>query len=424
MRSWCLCCGRTRGDMYNLPEPSPSSSAQPSAIFAERGNKHRPTNLECNSPDRLYAIDVLRGFAAFAVVLYHWQHFGIADGNSSDRSGWPFYSILSIAYEHGHFAVQLFFVISGFIFFWMYGPSIHARSVNSFDFFIARFSRLYPLHIITIFMVLFLQNIHINTNGYYFVYIHNDGFHLILNLLFVDGWGFGKGFSFNGPSWSVSIEIFLYIIFFYFAKSAISVKRTILFSSISIIFMLFFYKMGGALMCFFLGGLAYLITKLINNIGIQAILFSILSIMMVNYIIFLMNPVAPLLVYVSENFPPLRSKLDAASNGLILLWVVLMIFLPTIIAIAAIEMKRGPTGKQFAWVGDISYSTYLLHFPLQLLFILLLGGWNTGVDIVTSPLALILFLTLLIAAGMASYHWFERPLQRRIRHATLPKAAP
>jgi peptidoglycan/LPS O-acetylase OafA/YrhL len=30
---------------------------------------------EKNTPTRFYSLDVLRGLAALAVVLYHWQHF-------------------------------------------------------------------------------------------------------------------------------------------------------------------------------------------------------------------------------------------------------------------------------------------------------------------------------------------------------------
>ena len=30
---------------------------------------------ESGGPNRLYALDVSRGFASLAVVLWHWQHF-------------------------------------------------------------------------------------------------------------------------------------------------------------------------------------------------------------------------------------------------------------------------------------------------------------------------------------------------------------
>ena len=40
-------------------------------------------------------------------------------------------------------------------------------------------------------------------------------FGFILNFFLVSGWGFEKGPSFNGPVWSVSVEIIIYFFFFY-----------------------------------------------------------------------------------------------------------------------------------------------------------------------------------------------------------------
>ncbi|WP_257012247.1 acyltransferase family protein [Pseudomonas moraviensis] len=69
-------------------------------------------------PERLYALDALRGIAALAVVFWHWQHFffqGAAPG-PLQREDQPLYSLFSLFYRHGGDAVSLFFSLSGFIF--------------------------------------------------------------------------------------------------------------------------------------------------------------------------------------------------------------------------------------------------------------------------------------------------------------------
>jgi peptidoglycan/LPS O-acetylase OafA/YrhL len=69
-------------------------------------------------PKRLFALDALRGVAALAVVLWHWQHFffqGAMPG-SLQAEQQPLYSVFSIFYRHGGDAVALFFSLSGFIF--------------------------------------------------------------------------------------------------------------------------------------------------------------------------------------------------------------------------------------------------------------------------------------------------------------------
>ena len=42
----------------------------------------------------------------------------------------------------------------------------------------------------------------------------NDLKHFLLNLAFASYWGFQDGQSFNGPSWSISAEILVYVLFF------------------------------------------------------------------------------------------------------------------------------------------------------------------------------------------------------------------
>lgn len=108
----------------------------------------------------------------------------------------------------------MFWAISGFIFFFKYFDRLSRGAIGAGDFFVARFSRLYPLHFATLLLVLGLQLAFLARHGQFFVYPYNDLRHFVLNLLFISGWGLQKGDSFNAPIWSVSVELIVYIAFF------------------------------------------------------------------------------------------------------------------------------------------------------------------------------------------------------------------
>ena len=83
-----------------------------------------------NPKDQRYlALDGLRGFAAIAVVLFHCGHHL--------HTPWLF--------GHGAVAVDVFFVMSGFVLHRIYGPRFRAGWTFR-DFARARFVRLYPLY--------------------------------------------------------------------------------------------------------------------------------------------------------------------------------------------------------------------------------------------------------------------------------------
>ncbi|TGN37468.1 acyltransferase, partial [Paracoccus liaowanqingii] len=171
--------------------------------------------MKVKNEHRIIGIELLRFVSAFAVLIWHFQHFGYGEGEIDIiRSEQPFYSLLRPFYEHGAIGVQVFWAISGFIIFFKYTEVLCAGKINAGSFAVARLSRLYPLHFITLILVLPLQMLYLIQHGEYFVYLHNDGLHFVLNLLFASHWGFEEGDSFNGPIWSVSIEILVYAAFF------------------------------------------------------------------------------------------------------------------------------------------------------------------------------------------------------------------
>jgi len=140
-----------------------------------------------------------------------------------------------------------------------------------------RFSRLYPLHFITLNLVLILYLIFIFLNVELFSFSEINIKHYLLNILLISNWGFENQASFNTPSWSVSIEMMLYIIFFLTARKKIKIFHSTTLLILFSLFLFYFNKLiGYGFFCFFIGGFTFLVFAKINNYKIKK----------VNYIIF------------------------------------------------------------------------------------------------------------------------------------------
>ncbi|EEV7017300.1 acyltransferase [Escherichia coli] len=344
---------------------------------------------------RIYTLDVLRGFAALSVVLWHWQHFfmknNAASGIIINRQ--PFYEFFFVFYHYGLYAVELFFVISGFIFFYLYADNIHSNKTSAKTFIVNRVSRLYPLYIFTFAVVAILQIIFFKSHNYFFVYPMNDIYHAILNLLMIQSWGFERGWSFNAPTWSVSIEVLMYMIFFILCKFT---SKTTFISILIVALSYYFFKINNPIMIgafsFFIGGLTYKITiAFIKNIGTKSFFIFACVFLLISWgVIFILQ--------VADIFS-----------------IILFGFTSIIFFLVSISAMRNDFGKKIEWLGDISYSSYLLHFPLQIIAVYLADRIGYGRDLFYSPNVFILFMLTLMAISYMSYIFIEKPSQQFIR---------
>jgi peptidoglycan/LPS O-acetylase OafA/YrhL len=362
-------------------------------------------------PQRFYSLDVLRGGAALCVVLWHWQHFFAPlnpHGVPLELARQPFFPYLSFFYRHGFTAVELFFCLSGFVFFWLYGDPVGQRKITFGRFSVLRLSRLYPLHLATLLFVAAGQVMYRWTSERDFVYQGNDTYHFVLNLLFMSSWGFEKDYSFNAPIWSVSVEIFLYLAFFMICRylrpglSAIALGITggyILLGSVK--------GLGLGLVFFFLGGLTFRIYDTIVRRGAWSV-----------------GRVVPLLtvlcwvgaIWITTLQPASRLAPDLRRFGDDSFAITIYLLFPlTLLSLALLETWRGRLGKRLAFIGDLTYSSYLLHFPLQLVFATVVAAFSVSPEIFYSRALFLLFFAVLCVGSYVSYHKFEVPLQRWLR---------
>lgn len=337
--------------------------------------------------EKLLGLELLRFVSAMAVLLFHYRHFAHLSGvQPITRQEQPFYALLWPFYDYGQFGVQLFWGISGYIFFWKYSDAIRSGAVSATTFARLRFSRLYPLHLLTLLAVVTLQPFHRALTGADFVYPATDPAMFVRHLFMASDWGPQAVFSFNGPIWSVSAEVAVYA-FFFLAAKRFGPSLTLCIGAITL--GLGLQSLGidwVSIACttyFFAGGLAA-VTKLDRKAAL-AMLVALLAaywwigIQRDNIPMVLLAAVPPLLVLLKGEWPWLdrwHRPIEAA--------------------------------------GNLTYSTYLLHFPLQLMLAIAVAARGRAPDL-ASPLLLLAYLTITIIAGRASYARFELPAQRRLR---------
>lgn len=367
---------------------------------------------------RFYSLDALRGIAALSVVFWHWQHFLYANHNigSYPLQQQPLYSLFFLFYQRGWLAIDIFFSLSGFIFFWLYAEKIRHGTTSIREFIVLRVSRLYPLHLATLLLVALEQWWFAGQTGSAFIYVWNDAYHFMLNLLFAPSWGLEAGQSFNGPVWSVSVEIVLYTLFFLMCRS-VGIRVPVLLMAVLLgiaIELQIYLPIGRGIGAFFLGALAYLAyARLALHRYRQSIAQTLILLALLGWL--------TTLYMVGSGHGEIIAAKSPLLGKLLFRSAPVLLFPTTILALALTEHCRGSLGKRLSLLGDISYSSYLLHFPLQITFAGMAITLDIDQKLFYSPWTLLLFFAVLLPLSLMCYRHFEMPLQRWLRQRLSPR---
>jgi peptidoglycan/LPS O-acetylase OafA/YrhL len=381
---------------------------------------------------RVHSLDALRTLAALAVVLAHWpQHFFSVNEFGHPASDAPFYQWLAKGYLGGPTAVTFFFCLSGFIFYWLYADDVHQKKIGFGTFTVLRFSRLYPLHFVMLLMLVPLVLIFHSMASRYFIYGNNDAYHFGLNLAFIQYWGLERGLSWNGPSWSISVEIALYLAFFiacrFLTPNALQAGLLML---VSFALAHFSPILAGGI-AFFTGGLAYYGFRLAQRH--RSILIAVFAALATILIWRLAGPLTEGNL-AGREADAIRHAFPAAAIGNVFARGFqifcgrareLALFPSLIFTFACLESSTPKLPWRFlGGIGNISFGVYLLHYPLQMVVTICALALAWPGDIFTWPSTFLAFFGCLLLCAFASYRYLERPAMVAMRKSEGRAAIP
>lgn len=340
---------------------------------------------------KYYSIEFLRFLCALAVAIYHW---GLSFDLMNMESNQTFNFILGFIYQFGDKAVPVFFVISGLVFANVYLPKKKNETLYSFT--IKRFARLYPLHLMTLFLIFFIQILFFKIYGKYELYTYNDFYHFFLNLTFLLGWNFELGRSFNTPVWTVGQEIFIYFLFF------------------SLIFLIKKYRIRFIVLLYLL----FLIIDKTKFVEIGYIKNLINFSYFVDFVRFFFSGV--LIYYIIEKFR-YSKRLFLISILLLIISFIgtfklhLFCFSTVLVFVIFDNFKLNYKCKKiFTILGSLTYSIYLLHTLTFLLFLFFFKFFDMTY-LFYYNITFLIYIIFTLILSLISFKFFESKLNKLIR---------
>ena len=329
----------------------------------------------------IHEIDALRGIAAVLVACVFHQFFLLGHQIPGALNDIP---VISWLYRHGWTMVDLFFVVSGFVFSHVYlsGGALR-QNTTARSFAVARFARLYPLHILTVFLL--IPPIAYGASGGP-AQENLDLYHFALNLLMLQGSALADGYNFSVVSWSVTVEVFCYVLFFIAARAggralpAMAVGAILAGLAFSTSEDMASWYAGRGLCGFFAGYFAW---RLRNHAIPTSLLVICLCVpffwapSFVTYGVVLGLTAFPAAVLLAQRLPILSTRL-------------------------------------FRWFGERSYSIYLLHPVIYFSAKVYIPNFAAIRNEHALLVSLLAILTVIVVSDV-SFRWFESPMRRLIR---------
>lgn len=348
------------------------------------------------TPENLKPLTSMRFLAAFWVVMYHYWpklDFGAA-------TGWTPGFV-----AQGYLGVELFFVLSGFILCHVYLEAFGTEKFKYGSFLWARLARVYPLHLATLIGVGVLA-LGATIAGFTIDANIMDWASLPANLTMTHAWGLAPESAWNHRSWSISAEWFAYLLFPAFAWAAWQVKdRPWIATAAGVVFLFALYLVFPRLAGFHLteATIAWGALRIVPCFALGCAL----------YLVFRRRPLSrPVLVSTTAAVLMIGAAWMNLWDGAIVALAGALI-----LGLASLPNARAGlmASKAGVYLGEISYSVYMVLVPWQLLAVNL-ASKLAGAD----DKRLHVFVWLAILAGLpvvaaVSYHLVEFPARRALR---------
>lgn len=341
--------------------------------------------MSTRSPE--WSIELLRGIAAFMVLATHYH----------ELAGWHIPALKFL-----HVGVDLFFVISGYVF----APYLFGKPLRLRPFFVRRWFRVYPLYLAAVFVYACLRP-----------WEPLMGSNILKHLLFLHTFESREvAFSLNSAFWSLPPEVEFYLFLPVLAPLvASSLHRLLMVLAIAVALRLFIFIPGhsfdGAWM---LAGMRYHVPGLISEfvLGGWAWWWSVARPSAARRVA-VFSAGLLLLGILGYCFALYHGDVQVAGDHQVPAWLGNYLGLMSAGAFALIVAGVGHLSdlsiSSLKWValgvGELSYGVYLFHNAAPLL--MEQAGWAPGnVEFVTLCLLLTLVASILFHVGL------ESPLRR------------
>lgn len=342
------------------------------------------------APAHLDALTGIRGIAAWLVVLYHVR---------LSLTGILPAAVIQVLAK-GYLAVDLFFILSGFVLWYNYAPRLRAGGLGEAGPFLwRRIARIWPLHVVILGLFVAFALALVATGRDASFYPFGE---LPLHVLLMQNWGFTPELRWNDPAWSISTEMAAYLVFPLVVLAAKWERLpTVALLAVGL-------ALAGAIPLYFW---AYGHTSIgadISHLGLWRCLleFSLGNLLCLLWLrwrdrrhgakIALAIAPATLSAGLALGLPETAFVPATFFAGLLAL------------ALGRGAIVRALGGPVLRYLGEISYSTYLAHTFLWLTFKLAVVDASLQIGWV----GLAGFLLLVLAASAFFYHGVEKPAQR------------
>jgi peptidoglycan/LPS O-acetylase OafA/YrhL len=349
-----------------------------------------PTMTEPKVPPKaakakIVSLESLRGIAALAVALHHGRNLSPLTDNGFVRNA--------------NVMVDFFFVLSGFVIALNYQDRIRGwDGLKSFQ--LARFFRIYPLHFVILLGLLglecaeFIVELRTGDVGARPAFSRNSPGALGSHLLLLQ-WLRDDPFSYNFPAWSIGVEFYTYAVFGVLVVAAR--KHLVLTSGLMCLLAIGLLGWSGThlgaidqwsifrcLYSFFIGVLVYNSRfRGASGLWLAASILAVCFVPQESYLIFLVPPLFGLLVKaLAQDHSPVSAVLSA---------------------------------QPLAYLGKISFSIYLLHYPVWSVLHRLWKHVCPTPSVVSDSILVVLGVTIIIAASSLTYRLIEQRFMRGLR---------
>lgn len=328
------------------------------------------------------SFDGLRGIAAMAVAFFHLApHAG-----------------LEWIMPHGYLAVDLFFVLSGFVIAQAYGARLKA-GMGLRQFMAVRLVRLYPLYFLGQVLGFWVL---IVTDHELLAVVKAFLAGILLLPIPVQHGGIPLIFSLNGPSWSLFFEIAINLAFVFLVM--LSRKRMLcLIAASAVALVATSVRFGGLDVGWnlynFLGGLPRVAFSFLAGVFLLSLAPRLRAGNLVPALLMLLVLVI----------------LTAAPRGWWFDALVVLFVLPIIVLAAAAWQPAGVMARLCRQLGRISYSIYIIHAPLLYLGSWLIETWHLPAGL--HLLAWIAIYAAILLLAELAVSLYDQPVRRALPRA-------